>query len=77
MEETLNSLLDAEADRLCGTECYERSEARKDIRAGYYTRNLDTSSGRVELKMPKLRNLPFKTAIIEPIKGEKLQSKSL
>ena len=68
VEETLNSLLDAEADRLCGAEKYERTDARKDTRAGHYKRNLDTSAGRVELKMPKLRNLPFETAIVERYK---------
>ena len=68
VEETLNSLLDAEADRLCGAERYERTDARKDTRAGHYKRNLDTTAGRVELKMPKLRNLPFETAIVERYK---------
>lgn len=29
VEETLNALLDAEADRLCGAERYERTEARR------------------------------------------------
>jgi transposase-like protein len=55
VEETLNGLLDAEADRLCGAHKYERTEGRKDTRAGSY----------VTLKVPKLRNLPFETAIIE------------
>ncbi len=68
VEETLNSMLDAEADRLCNAQRYERSEERKGTRAGHYTRNLDTSAGRVELKVPKLRNLPFETAIIERYK---------
>jgi len=36
VEETLNALLDAEADRLCRAERYERTEARKDTRAGSY-----------------------------------------
>jgi putative transposase len=36
VEETLNALLDAEADRLCRAEHYERTEARKDTRAGSY-----------------------------------------
>jgi putative transposase len=44
---------------------YERSEARKDTRAGHYTRNLETKAGKVKLKVPKLRTLPFETAIIE------------
>jgi len=34
VEETLNSMLDAEADQLCGAERYQRTEARKDTRAG-------------------------------------------
>ena len=68
VEETLNAMLDAEADRLCNAERYERTEARKDTRAGYYNRNLDVTSGRLQLKVPKLRNLPFETAIIERYK---------
>jgi putative transposase len=36
MEETLNALLDAEADQLCGARKYERSEGHKDTRAGSY-----------------------------------------
>jgi putative transposase len=65
VEQTLNGLLDAEADRLCGAGRYERSEARKDTRAGHYTRKLDTKAGQVKLKVPKLRTLTFETAIIE------------
>ena len=38
VEETLNALLDAEADRLCNAQRYERSEARRDTRAGHYER---------------------------------------
>ena len=34
VEETLNALLDAEADRLVGADRYVRSEARKDYRSG-------------------------------------------
>jgi putative transposase len=34
VEETLNALLDAEADHLCGARKYERTEGRKDTRAG-------------------------------------------
>ena len=42
VEETLNALLDAEADRLCNAQRYERSAARRDTRAGHYERNLQT-----------------------------------
>ena len=65
VEETLNALLDAEADELCGARKYERTEARKDTRAGSYDRHLQTKAGDVTLTVPKLRNLPFETAIIE------------
>ena len=65
VEETLNGLLDAEADRLCGARKYERTEGRKDTRAGSYDRHLQTKAGDVTLTVPKLRSLPFETAIIE------------
>ena len=65
VEETLNALLDAEADHLCGARKYERSEGRKDTRAGSYDRRLQTKAGEVKLTVPKLRTLPFETAIIE------------
>jgi len=65
VEETLNALLDAEADELCGAKRYERSASRRDTRAGHYQRRLQTKAGEVELKVPKLRTLPFETAIIE------------
>jgi hypothetical protein len=59
VEETLNALLDAEADHLCGARKYERTEGRKDTRAGRYDRRLQTKAGEVTLTVPKLRNLPF------------------
>jgi transposase-like protein len=59
VEETLNGMLDAEADRLCNAERYERSPNRVDTRAGHYKRKLHTKAGEVDLKMPKLRTLPF------------------
>jgi len=65
VEEALNAMLDAEADRLCGAERYQRTEARKDTRAGHYERSLHTKAGEVKLKMPKLRQQTFETAIIE------------
>ena len=65
VEETLNKLLDAEADQLCNAARYERTEARKDTRAGHYKRGLHTKAGEVTLKVPKLRQHKFETAIIE------------
>jgi transposase-like protein len=65
VQETLNAMLDAEADVLCNAQRYERSTERKDTRAGSYRRKLHTRAGEVEITMPKLRALPFETAIIE------------
>src|ERR1700731_5218487 len=65
VEETLNALLDAEADRLCNAQRYERSAARRDSRAGHYERGLQTKAGEVRLRVPKLRQQTFETAIIE------------
>ena len=65
VEETLNAMLDAEADLLVNAKRYERTEGRKDTRAGHYQRTFHTKAGEVNLKMPKLRTLPFETAIIE------------
>ena len=68
VEETLNNLLDQEADRIANASRYERSEQRQDTRAGYYDRKLLTKAGEVKLKMPKLRHLPLETSIIERYK---------
>ena len=65
VEETLNAMLDAEADEITQAHKYERTESRLDTRAGHYHRKMVTKSGTVDLKVPKLRNLPFETAIIE------------
>src|ERR1700761_450233 len=65
VEETLNGLLDAEAEQICRAQRYERSAERVDSRAGHYERKLETKAGEVTLRVPKLRKLPFETAIIE------------
>ena len=68
VEETLNGLLEAEADELCGAKRYERSVERLDTRSGHYERKLATKAGEVMLKVPRLRSLPFETQIIERYK---------
>ena len=65
VEQTLNGLLEAEADELCGAKRYERSVERLDTRAGHYDRKLHTQAGEVTLSVPRLRKLPFETEIIE------------
>jgi transposase-like protein len=53
VEETLNALLEAEAARLCKAQRYERSEARRDTRAGHYERKLQTKAGEVRFEGPQ------------------------
>jgi transposase-like protein len=65
VEETLNAMLEAEAERLCNASRYERTQARQDTRAGSYRRKLQTQAGEVTLRVPKLRQQTFETAIIE------------
>jgi putative transposase len=65
VEDTLNQLLDAEADELCGAKRYERSPDRTDFRAGHYPRQFQTKAGEVTLKVPKLRRATFESQVIE------------
>ena len=65
VEETLNELLEQEAQALTNAGRYERTENRQGYRSGHYERELLTSSGEVTLKMPKLKGVTFETAIIE------------
>ena len=50
VEETLNAMLDAEADEIMQAHKYERTERRTDTRAEHYTRKLTTKAGEVSLK---------------------------
>lgn len=65
VEEALNGLLEAEAEQICNARRYERNDERSAHRNGHYERNLETSAGKVRLKMPKLRGASFETQIIE------------
>ncbi len=51
VEETLNGLLDAEADTLCQARRYERNAERASTRAGHYERNLQTKAGTVQTQV--------------------------
>ena len=65
VEETLNELLNKEAEELTSAAKYERTENRQGYRSGHYSRKLTTTSGEVRLDIPKLKGVPFETAIIE------------
>ena len=60
VEETLNAMLDAEADQLCGAGRYERSQARQDTRAGSYERTLQTSAGEVNTRFQSCAARPLR-----------------
>lgn len=64
-EETLNALLDKEADELVNAEKYEHSSERQGYRSRHYKRNLHITAGEVELKVPKLKRIYFETDIIK------------
>lgn len=65
METLLNQVLQAESSELLGADIYERSEGRSDYRNGTRTRSLTTRIGKIELKVPRHRNVPFKTTLFE------------
>lgn len=64
IKETINAMLDEEADRLVGARPYERT----DERIGHYERGFTTTSGQITLNMPKLKGMRFATAVIERYK---------
>jgi putative transposase len=72
VEETLNALLDEEANQLIQAQKHERSPNRKGYRSGHYERSLHTKAGEVKLKVPKLKRVSFETAIIERYKRREI-----
>lgn len=65
VEDTLNGLLEAEADDLVGAGRHGRTAEREAYRAGHYDRGLTMSSGEVTIHMPKLKGARLATAAIE------------
>lgn len=65
MEAMLNQVLKAESAEQLNAENYERSSERLDYRNGTRERSLTTRIGKIELQVPRHRNVPFKTALFE------------
>lgn len=65
MEAILNQVLKAESTEQLGAENYQRSEERRDYRNGSRSRTLTTRVGKIELEIPRHRNVPFKTVLFE------------
>lgn len=61
----VQELLEAEMDDTLGAGKGERAESRKGYRSGYYTRNLITRVGKLELRVPQDRQGRFSTEIFE------------
>ena len=61
VEENLNELLEAEAEKLTQAARYERNEQSQGYRSGYYSRNLTINFGDVALKVLKLKGISFET----------------
>ena len=60
VEETINNLAE-----LLKAVRHERTEEREGYRAGHYDRKMTTTSGEINVKMPKIKGVTFETAIIE------------
>lgn len=65
LQESLNSILQAESAEQLHATPYERTEERTDSRNGLRERNLNTRIGRITLRVPRHREQPFKTMIFE------------
>ena len=65
VEQTINAMLDAEADEITNAARYERKTDRKAFRAGHYERTLTAKAGKLSLKAPKLKGALFESAVIE------------
>jgi len=65
MKEALQEVLEGEMTDCLGAAPGERTEGRTGDRAGYYSRNLITRVGKLELRVPRDRNGEFSTALFE------------
>ena len=65
LENSLNSVLQAESAEQLRAGPYERTEERTDSRNGIRTRELNTRIGQIILRVPRHRNVPFRTMVFE------------
>jgi transposase-like protein len=65
MREALQTVLEGEMTEFLGASPGERTEQRQGYRSGYYSRNLVTRIGKLELSVPRDRNGEFSTALFE------------
>lgn len=65
VREAVQEALEAEMTECLGAEKSSRSDGRKGYRSGYYTRNLMTRVGAIELRVPQDRQGLFSTEVFE------------
>ena len=65
LQASLNRILQAESAEQLKAAPYERSEERTDSRNGSRDRELNTRIGKITLRVPRHRNVPFKTMIFD------------
>lgn len=63
---TLQRLMELEVEQQIGAEPHERNQERTTHRNGYRERSLDTRSGTMNLKIPKLRSGTYFPSFLEP-----------
>ena len=61
LEKVANQILQEQAAEQAGAEWYERTDSRKAYRAGYRNRMVNARCGRLDLRVPRLRNGRFDT----------------
>ena len=77
VEETLNAMLDAEADQLCGAGRYERSEARQDTRAAATTERCRPARARSISRFRSYGGRPLRLRSLSATGGGRARSKRL
>ena len=65
LQSTFNQIMKVESEEQLCAKRYERSEARTDSRNGERERSLTTRIGKIKLKVPRHRNVPFHTLIFD------------
>ena len=64
VEETLNELPEAEAEKLTQAARYERNEQRQGCRSGHYSCSLTTTSGEVTHKVLSSKGSPLRRLLL-------------
>ena len=68
VRDVFEAVMEAEAQEMLQARPYERTTMRRDYRNGKRQRKLVTRVGEIELTVPRLRNVPFQSQIIDRYK---------